>query len=132
MLCYVLIKCLFILFPRFLSVPTGPPRDLLVEPVSDGHIIISWSVPSYDKLNGRIVKYEVTYKSKTKKAKSLFTKQLQREIKGLERNQRYEITVRAFTRVGPGPYSKYTVYSTETGEFIILIVIKTHNITPRI
>ncbi|KAK3727870.1 hypothetical protein QZH41_010595 [Actinostola sp. cb2023] len=96
------------------DVPTGPPRDLLVEPVSDGHIIISWSVPSYDKLNGRIVKYEVTYKSKTKKAKSLFTKQLQREIKGLERNQRYEITVRAFTRVGPGPYSKYTVYSTET------------------
>ncbi|XP_031559855.1 adhesion G protein-coupled receptor L3-like isoform X2 [Actinia tenebrosa] len=97
------------------DVPSGPPRDVLVEPVSDGHIIVSWSVPGFDQQNGRIMKYEVTYRSKTKKPKSLFTQQLQKDIIGLEKDQRYEITVRAYTRVGPGPYSKYVIYSTETG-----------------
>lgn len=98
-------------------VPSGPPRDVLVEPVSVGHIIVSWSVPGFDQQNGRIIKYQVTYKSKTKKPKSLFTQQLQKDIISLEKEQRYEIVVRAFTRVGPGPYSKYVIYSTETGEF---------------
>lgn len=47
----------------------------------------------------------------------MFTQQLQKDIVGLEKDQRYEIAVRAFTRVGPGPYSKSVIYSTETGEF---------------
>lgn len=94
--------------------PSGPPRDVLVIPRAKNTIRVSWSIPSAQDCNGVITKYEIIlYKQNgltqtyPRKGKTLY-----KDISGLGLNQRYIIGVRAYTKVGPGPYSRNHSYST--------------------
>ena len=95
-------------------VPSGPPRDLLVLPRGKDTIKVLWSIPSAGDCNGVITKYEIIlYKQNgvtqtyTVKGETLY-----KDIGGLEPNQQYFMGVRAYTRVGPGPYSRNLSHST--------------------
>lgn len=48
-------------------------------------------------------------------------KALSKDISDLETNQQYYVGVRAYTKVGPGPYSSNITYSTGTETKYILI-----------
>ena len=94
--------------------PSGPPRDVLVIPRAKNTIRVSWSIPSAQDCNGIITKYEIIlYKQNgLTQTYSWKGKTLYKDISGLELNQRYIIGVRAYTKVGPGPYSRNHSYST--------------------
>ncbi|XP_048581791.1 uncharacterized protein LOC5519041 isoform X1 [Nematostella vectensis] len=100
-----------IVFTTDEDVPSGPPRDVIIEPLKQGSIRVSWSVPDLEHRNGRIVKYEVQYALKGSAVlKTSLTQQLQKEINGLDPKGKYKVSVRAHTRKGPGPYSQSTLF----------------------
>ena len=101
------ICCLFI-------APSGPPRDVLVIPRGKNTIRVSWSIPSAKDCNGKITKYEIIlYKlNGVTQTYVCEEKTLSKDVSGLEPNQQYFIGVRAYTKVGPGPYSSNNSYST--------------------
>ena len=74
---------------------------------------MSWSIPSAKDSNGKIIQYEVVlYKPNGEKETYVNEeKTLSKDISGLETNQQYYVGVRAYTRVGPGPYSSNLTYS---------------------
>ena len=74
---------------------------------------MSWSIPSAKDSNGKITKYEVVLYKPTGEKETYVNeeKTLSKDISGLETNQQYYVGVRAYTRVGPGPYSNNLTYS---------------------
>ena len=94
--------------------PSGPPRDVVIIPRGKNTIRVSWSIPSAEDSNGKITKYEVVL-YKPNGAKETYVngeKTLSVDISSLETNQQYYVGVRAYTKVGPGPYSSNLTYST--------------------
>ena len=77
---------------------------------------MSWSIPSARDCNGKITKYEIAVYQKNGDTRIYLSgeKTLSKDVTGLEANQRFLIGVRAYTKVGPGPYSKNQSYSTGT------------------
>ena len=87
-------------------VPSGSPNELTAVAFSSTVIRISWTEVEPIDQNGVIIQYEVMYSSSGLKESnftngSLFTT----EITRLEENVEYNISVRAYTSVGPGPFS---------------------------
>ncbi|KAL9950767.1 hypothetical protein ACROYT_G043325 [Oculina patagonica] len=97
------------------AAPSGPPRDVVIIPRGKNTIRVSWSIPSAKDSNGKITKYEVVlYKPNSDKETFMNEeKTLSKDISDLETNQQYYVGVRAYTKVGPGPYSSNITYSTE-------------------
>ena len=95
-------------------VPSGPPRDVLILPRGKDTIKVLWSIPSAGDRNGVISKYEIILYKQNGVTQKYSTKgeTLYKDIGGLEPNQQYFIGVRAYTRVGPGPYSGNLSHST--------------------
>lgn len=95
-------------------VPSGPPRDLLVLPRGKDTIKVLWSIPSAGDCNGVITKYEIILYKQNVVTQTYPVKgeTLYKDIGGLEPNQQYFIGVRAYTKVGPGPYSRNLSHST--------------------
>ena len=87
-------------------------------------IIVIWDpVPEIDR-NGIITQYEVEFSQSTFNeisTSNLTTtngSQLMVELEGLEENMEYSVRVRAYTSVGPGPFSAAVVSRTpEDGEW---------------
>ena len=106
----VKINILFLL--SWFIAPSGPPRDVVIIPRGKNTIRVSWSIPSAKDSNGKIIKYEVVlYKPNGKKETYVNEeKTLSKDISGLETNQQYYVGVRAYTRVGPGPYNRNLTY----------------------
>ena len=73
---------------------------------------VSWFAPSYEECNGVITKYEVMYKENAGNEQFLQTKGLSKDITGLKDGGQYQLAVRAYTKVGPGPYSSYQTFFT--------------------
>ena len=109
------LTCEFVLFVA----PSGAPRDVLVIPRGKDTIRVSWSIPSPKDCNGKITKYEIVVYEQGGITQTYLggEKTLSKDISGLKANQRFYIGVRAYTKVGPGPYSSNHSYSTGDGSF---------------
>lgn len=103
----------YLLF-SFCVAPSGPPRDVVIIPRGKNTIRVSWYIPSAKDSNGKITNYEVVlYKPNGDKETYVNgEKTLSKDISGLETNQQYYVGVRAYTMMGPGPYSSNLTYST--------------------
>ena len=80
---------------------------------SSTKVLVSWEeVPDIDK-NGIIVEYEVLYEPQEtfdglilSSSKSVNSTELSTYLTGLQEFVNYNISVRALTSIGPGPYSE--------------------------
>ena len=94
------------------SVPTEPatsPRNVETVALSSIEIMVTWvEVDAIDE-NGIIINYEVQYQplqfTNTLDTISINTTNLSENITSLEEYVEYNISVRAYTSVRPGPYS---------------------------
>ena len=93
--------------------PDASPQNVAVMVLSSTEIEVSWEeVPAIDQ-NGKITMYEVQYEPLETFEDQIFTEtvyitnisMLATILTGLEEYVEYDITVRAYTSVGPGPYS---------------------------
>ena len=111
------------LFLLLFPAPLGYPLNLNSVTVSSTEIAVSWNeVPEIDR-NGIIVQYQVEFNQSTFdeiSTSNLTTtdgSQLMVELDGLEEYVDYSVRVRAYTSVGPGPFSVAVVNRTlEDGE----------------
>ena len=107
----------------FFLAPASPPSNVTATVISPTSIMVTWDmVPPIDQ-NGVITMYEVLYEpletfggaigplTSNSTAMSLL-------LTGLEEFVNYNISVRAYTSVGAGPYSEdITEMTSEDGEF---------------
>ena len=91
----------------FSSVPDGSPENVQADVLSSTEIRVSWTEVSEIDRNGIITMYEVMYEPfgvltpATVNTTNLFI-----IVGGLEEDFDYNISVRAYTSMGPGPYSE--------------------------
>ena len=109
----------------YLTAPAEPPQNVVATVLSSTKIEVSWEeVPAIDQ-NGIITMYEVQYEPLETFGNQIFTEtvnitntsMLNTILIDLEEYVEYNITVRAYTDVGPGPYSDppITVRTMEDG-----------------
>ena len=104
-------------------VPNAPPDNVQAVTSSSTAILVTWDpVPEIDR-NGIITQYEVEFSQSTfneTSTSNLTTTngpQLMVELEGLEEYVEYSVRVRAYTSVGPGPFSVAVMNRTlEDGE----------------
>lgn len=89
--------------------PSSPPQDVMVTVLSSTEIQVNWTeVPERDR-NGIITLYEVMYERFNMDMDLLEmnvnTSSFSIILSDLVPGQAYNISVRAYTGVGPGPYS---------------------------
>ena len=92
--------------------PTAAPQNVMTMAESSTEIVVTWEeVPAIDE-NGDITMYEVEYMPLETFNGQIATDSvtvdstpLSTTLTGLEEYVDYNISVRAFTSVGPGPYS---------------------------
>ena len=99
---------------RFTSIfplaPSSYPQRLTAITISSTEILVSWDeVPAMDH-NGIIILYEVQYEPLMTFGGQLMTRTMNTSntsivLGGLQEYVDYTITVRAYTSVGPGPFS---------------------------
>ena len=91
------------------TAPTGPPENVSVEVTSSTEIRVSWEEVAEVNKHGVIIEYEVTYQPlmtfSVLRTMSNRSGNRSITIDGLEEYVEYNISVRAYTREGPGPYS---------------------------
>ena len=110
----------------FPAVPVGSPEILVANAVSPTAIYVMWmEVPPAER-NGDISMYEVRYEpldtcSGVLTARTVNTSMTFANLTDLEEFVEYDISVRAYTSVGPGPYSDSVVERTdEDGKTLFL------------
>ena len=90
------------------TVPASPPASVQAESRSSNEILVAWNeVPLIDQ-NGDIITYEVQYIPATVSDSLnsfINTSNLTLLLTNLEEFVAYNISVRAYTSIGPGPYS---------------------------
>ena len=91
------------------SVPATPPQNVQATAISSTEIMVTWGeIPGLDQ-NGIITDYEVQIEPLQFPADIsvdlLTTTSLSIVVIGLQEYVFYNINVRAYTSVGPGPYS---------------------------
>ena len=100
----------YISLPYFFPAPSGYPQNVEPTTISSTEILVSWDeVPAVDQ-NGIIVLYEVQYETLMTFDGQLMTMAMNTSntsivLGGLQEYVEYNITVRAYTSVGPGPFS---------------------------
>lgn len=101
--------------------PDGFPQNIQVNATSSTEIQVTWEELVEDQRRGNITRYEVVA---TSTKMETVTKQtngptLSLLLDSLQEYAEYNISVRAYTIVGPGPYSPHQVTHTfEDGEQI--------------
>ena len=115
--------------------PAEPPQNVVVTVLSSTEIRVSWQdVPAISQ-NGIITQYEVEYNQSRfaqvpmSDTTIVNASQLTVELTDLEEDVEYSIRVRAYTSVGPGPFSAAIANTTfEDGRFdlVRLSVVRTH------
>lgn len=87
-------------------VPFGPPANVTAVADSSTGITVSWDmVPPIDQ-NGIIIFYEVRYQvQETPGERTVNVTGLSANLMDLEAPASYDISVRAYTSTGEGPYS---------------------------
>ena len=100
------LSCLFLLSTE----PNAPPQNVIAMAISSTEIAVSWKeVPAIYE-NGIIIVYEVQYVPLQTFGDQISTNTtnttyLNTTLTGLQEYVEYNISVRAYTSVGPGPYS---------------------------
>ena len=95
---------------HFPLAPSSFPQDVTATTVSSTEILVSWDeVPAIDQ-NGIIILYEVQYEPLMTFGGQLMTMTMSTSntsivLGGLQEYIEYNITVRAYTSVGRGPFS---------------------------
>ena len=93
--------------------PSNPPQNVTATVISSNGIIVSWEeVPAINQ-NGEITTYEIqdvpleTFEGQisTNTVNTSNGSVLMMVLTGLQEYVEYNISVRAYTRAGPGPYS---------------------------
>ena len=102
-------------FKLSLTVPSGSPKNLMVFILSSTEFQVSWSEIEPIDQNGVISQYEVMYISGVDLNQRVFSNgsSFTLSISGLEEDTEYNISLRAYTIVGPGPFSGTVVITTE-------------------
>ena len=85
--------------------PASPPQNVFARVVSSTEIQVKWTEVLEIDQNGEIIMYEVFYVSQMTINGTVTTNNLSIILSGLEEYVEYNISVRAYTSVGPGPYS---------------------------
>lgn len=91
--------------------PSAPPTDVTVTTVTSTELLVDWQPPSPIDQNGVILYYDVLYTPLTTfsgliASASVRAYNLTVLLTGLEEAIGYNVSVRAVTAVGPGPYSQ--------------------------
>ena len=108
----------------FSSAPASAPENVMLVVISSTEIQVSWTeVPEIDR-NGIITMYEVMYEPLMTFGEltpaTVNTTNLTIIVDGLEEYVEYNISIRAYTSVGPGPYSEEVTNRTfEDGELLL-------------
>lgn len=90
----------------FTLVPDGAPQNFSGDSLSETSILLEWDLPAKHLQNGEIVMYQLLYrKLGSNIEEELNVTGLQYEVKGLDMNTDYVFRIRAFTSMGPGPWS---------------------------
>jgi len=98
--------------------PNAPPSNVQAITISSTAIMVTWDPVQEIERNGIITQYEVEFNQSTfnKISTSNLTttngSQLMVELEGLEEYVEYSVRVRAYTSVGPGPFSVAVVNRT--------------------
>ena len=111
----------------FLTVPTAP-RSLMIVDVNKTTVTLSWMPP--DPPNGIISQYQVRYPrigSSGSESRNTMNNILMYTVTGLASNTEYTFEVRAFTRVGSGPYSNDTVTVRTSKLSVSMIVLNSRD-----
>nr|XP_034313381.1 receptor-type tyrosine-protein phosphatase F isoform X4 [Crassostrea gigas] len=88
------------------GVPDGAPQNFSGDSLSETSILLEWDLPAKHLQNGEIVMYQLLYrKLGSNIEEELNVTGLQYEVKGLDMNTDYVFRIRAFTSMGPGPWS---------------------------
>ena len=100
------------------TVPDAPPQNVMTVVLSSTEIQVLWEeVPAINR-SGLIITYEVeyvplqTFNGQISTRYYTSTSQLNTTLTGLQEYVEYSISVRAYTSVGPGPYSDGVVNRT--------------------
>ena len=114
-------------FILFIAAPDAPPQNVQTEAFSSTEIQLSWEeVPEINQ-NGEIILYEIQYTPLTSFGGLIATNSVNTSdgsmqeitIRHLQENVEYSISVRAYTNVGPGPFSlTVSVTMLEGGEML--------------
>ena len=109
------------MFYSTLTAPASPPENVIATVLSSTEILVNWdSVPSVFQ-NGIITMYEVLYQPQETFNNLIMsnnyltieeTSQTSVLIAGLQESVSYNISVRAYTSVGEGPFSEELVVAT--------------------
>ena len=109
----------------YFAVPTSPPTDFRVDAVSSTTIQLEWGEVYIGDQNGIITMYEVQYTQTTfqlvpqVQTVTVSATTLAITLTGLEEDVNYSIKIRAYTSIGPGPYSSpVEVYTLQDSEFV--------------
>lgn len=103
---YLLCICLFVYYFTCTLVPDGAPQNFSGDSLSETSILLEWDLPAKHLQNGEIVMYQLLYrKLGSNIEEELNVTGLQYEVKGLDMNTDYVFRIRAFTSMGPGPWS---------------------------
>ena len=108
----------------FSSAPASAPENVMLVVLTSTEIQVSWTeVPEIER-NGIITMYEVMYDPLMTfgvlTPATVNTTNLTIIVDGLEEYVEYNISVRAYTSVGPGPYSEEVTNRTfEDGELLL-------------
>ena len=99
-------------------VPSGFPQAVSGNSSSPNAILLSWSPPSDDEQNGKILQYVVNVThADTLDTTQYFTTMTHIYISGLDPYTTYVCVVAAQTSVGVGPFSRlYFIQTQEDGE----------------
>ena len=102
--------------------PSNSPQNVSAMVLSSTQIAVSWDeVPVVDR-NGVITMYEVQFEPLQTFNETIYTNSVNitntsmmyTVLMGLEEFVEYNISVRAYTSIGPGPYSTPVTNETET------------------
>lgn len=88
----------------FLAAPKEAPQNVSAVSETFYSIKVTWRPVPEEKRDGIIILYEVNIADGSLN-KSNTTSNLTMKIQGLEMFKMYSVRVRAFTRIGPGPFS---------------------------
>ena len=96
----------------YTTAPSGAPRITEAMAISPTELEVSWSGVAAIDRNGIITVYEVHYQPLRDFEADLTrvnTTNTSIVLTNLHESVQYNITVRAFTRVGPGPFSDHVI-----------------------
>ena len=112
--------------PSCLTAPSGFPQNVTATTISPTEIEISWNEVLEGERNGNITHYEIRYSQSTFSSiagnSTILTDSpvLKLLLQNLEEFVEYTFTVRAYTVIGPGPFSPAVVNTTfEDSKYII-------------